>query len=161
VRSFDERAEQASSERRGGGKGGPSPQQIRAVRKALKSRNHQIEDHLITLDTFLRLNGSGDPDQGPPEPETFAYEQVVQRFAKVAAEIRKVRDAVSAVDFDADDKQKFRAALGAAAQSWDARARMAGSMDSNVVSATLQSAQERDSQAATFGKSLRVYFEDD
>jgi hypothetical protein len=159
VKSFDERSEAASQERRGQGND-PSPQEIRAVQKALTSRTRQLHDSLSSLDVLLHLDGHGDASDGPPTPGTLGNQRVIERFKRVAAEIRNVRDKVADVDFNAGDKQKFKASLNEAALSWDARARGAQSSDPDVIAATEQAMRQHDVQAATHRKALRPYFTD-
>jgi hypothetical protein len=153
VTSFDARAQAARK--------GPSGREIRAVHKALTLRTRQLHDDLSSLDVLLHLNGHGDASTGPPTPGTLANQRVVERFKRVAASIRKVRDEVAGVDFNAGDKQKFKASLNEAALSWDARARAAQSSNPDVIAAAMQAAERHDAQAATYRKALRPYFSGD
>jgi hypothetical protein len=157
VKSFDERAE-ASNRPRGHGGNNPSRKEIHAVQAALASRYRQLHADLASLDVFLRLNGSGDASEGPPQPGSAGHELLIERYEKIAAEIRKVRVAVSNVDFDVGDKEKFRASLKEAALSWDARVKMVRATDSTVIEAALKAIRQHEVKAGSYKKALRPYF---
>jgi hypothetical protein len=136
----------------------PPPQTIRAVQRALGSRNRQIQDDLSSLDVLLHIDYTGGEVTGPPAAGTSAGEMVVHYFEDVAAQVRKVRAAVAAVDFDPGDKQRFMVALEEAAKSWDARALMSSTTDPETAAAALKAAEHHDAKAAEDGKPLKVYF---
>jgi hypothetical protein len=157
MKSFDERAE-ARAERRARPHGGPSQREIHAVQVALASRTRQLDADLSTVDVFLRLGGTGDAEEGPPEANSAASQLLIERFEKVAAQLRKVRDAVTAVDFDAGDKEKLRTSLKEAALSWDARATMAKATEKTAIEAALAAIGQHEARAASYMKALRPYF---
>jgi hypothetical protein len=159
VKRFDKQAETAA-ERRRGREDGPPPAVNRAVQRALATGHRTFEDDLSSLDVLLHLDNNPDspPEQGPPQPGSHAYEVVIELFGRVARDIRKVRDAVSAVDFDPEDKQKLRAALGEAAAAWDLRAKAFASTDPPTTSATLSAAWAHEARAASYKKALGQYF---
>lgn len=157
MKSFDERAE-ASNRPRGHGGNNPSRREIHAVQVALISRYRQLKADLSSLDVFLRLNGTGDPSEGPPQPGSAGHQLLIERYEKVANEIRRVRQAVSNVDFNAGDKEKFRASLKEAALSWDARAKLVQATEDNAIEAALQTIQRHEMKAASYKKGLRPYF---
>ena len=156
--SFDERAEATAQRPPGRRSRGPTRVQLRAVRKALASRHRQIQSHLETIDTMMRIGGRGNPDFGPAAPGTRDFTILVERMGKVADELRTTRNAVDAVEFPGADKRKLKEALGVAAKSWDARAKMVGSVDPGFARAALKRAGERDAEAARLGRSVMEYF---
>ncbi len=164
MKAFDERAE-AAAEREGGrgDGGGPSGAEKRAVRRALATGGKKLEDDLSSLDVLLCLNPNNPNapvEQGPPQPGTRANQEAVDFFGRVAADLRKIRDAVSAVDFDPDDKKKFRAAFKEMAAAWELRGQALASTDPAVTTATLNAAWEHEQRAATSKRGLRPYFPD-
>jgi hypothetical protein len=162
MKSFDERAEATSERRDRRDRGTPSSPELRAVREALASRQRQLKDDFDSLDVMLVITDRGPGREGgPPPPGTYSGDIVVKLFRSVATNIRATRDAVSAVNFDHDDKQNFTASLNAAAKSWEARAQMSETLDPTAVEAARQKAEQRDTDAARFGKSLKRYFEGD
>jgi hypothetical protein len=135
---------------------GPSQTEIKAVGKALKSRNVHLEDHYISIQTFLHT--AGDPSEGPPDPESDGREELVNRCHLLADEIRNVRAAVGAVNFDADDKRKLRAALAATAKGWDARGEIFGALDVGRIQQAQQVADRTTIEAEGSAKALTPYF---
>jgi hypothetical protein len=158
MKSFDERAEAtASDDNRNGGR--PSAAELKAVRRVLRSRNRQLKDHLISLDTLLHLGG--DLSQGPPIPGSSGNSRLAERFGRVAEELERIRKKLADVDFNAADKHDLKAALAEAAASWDARARLTRSSDAATITAALDAARKHDKAAAKHGKSVTSYFEDE
>ncbi|HEX4305717.1 MAG TPA: hypothetical protein VHZ54_06765 [Solirubrobacterales bacterium] len=135
----------------------PSRAEIKAVRKAVGSRNVHIEDHFISIQTLLHITGNS--SEGPPDPESEGREELISRCEKLASEIRKVRTAVGVVDFDAGAKRDLRAALDAAASGWDARAELFATLDLGKIERAQQAAERSSLKAETFTSSLRPYFE--
>ena len=124
---FDERAE-ATAERREGGKKGPSQEEIRRVRRALATGHRTLKDNLSSIDVPLNLVDTPNTsvEFGPPAVGSDSNTQAVRFMRRVADDIRRIRTAVTDVEFDPDDKQKFRLALKEMANSWDLRAEALG-----------------------------------
>ncbi len=135
---------------------GPTQAEIRAVGKALKSRNVHLEDHYISIQTFLHTGG--DPSEGPPDPESDGREELANRCHLLADEIRNVRAAVGAVNFDAEAKRKLRAALAATAKGWDARGEIFGTLDVGRIQVAQQVAERTTFEAESTAKALQPYF---
>ncbi|HYC80991.1 MAG TPA: hypothetical protein VEB65_04355 [Solirubrobacterales bacterium] len=155
---FDERAE--ASVERGPGKKGPSRDEIKKVRKALSTNHRRLEDDLTSIDVLLNLAPvqAGNIENGPPPPGTFSNSEAVRFMGRVADDIRQIRSAVSAVDFDAGDKQKFRLALAEMAKAWDLRAEALATPDSagaEAIGAQVTAAEQRADAAK---KGLARYF---
>jgi hypothetical protein len=134
----------------------PSKDELRAVQGALKSRNVHLEDHFITIQTFLHL--TGDPTEGPPTPESDGRRELVDRCGQLADELRKVREAVGAVNFNPDAKKALRASLAASAKCWDARAEIFGTLDIGRIQRAQKVAEEATDKAAGYAPSLNPYF---
>jgi hypothetical protein len=158
MKHFDRRAEAAAAGGRGRRDKVP-PDLRRAVQRALATGHRTLESDLESLDILWSLtdNPNAPAEQGPPQPGTYSYERGVEFFEKVAADIRKVRDAVSAVDFDPGDKQKFRAALKEAAAAWELRASAARSSAPDALSQAVQPIAAHEAKAASYLKALRPY----
>ena len=158
MRQFDQRAEAAAE--RAGKRSAPPPAIRRAVQRALATGHRKLQDDLSSLDVLFNLDE--DPNattvEGPPEIGSHDHDVAVEFFGRVADDIRKVRDAVSAVDFDPDDKQKFRIALKETAAAWDLRARALAESDPEATGAVLAVAWEHEQKAAKYKRDLRPYF---
>lgn len=158
MKKFDERAEAAAE--RQGKRGAPPPAVRRAVQRALATGHRKLEDDLSSLDVLL--NFADNPDatsvQAPPEVGSHGNDVAVEFFGRVADDIRKVRDAVSAVDFDPDDKQKFRIALKETAAAWDLRAQALAESDPEATGAVLAVAWEHEQKVAKYKRDLKPYF---
>ena len=79
-------------------------------------------------------------------------------MGRIADDIRQVRSAVSAVEFDAGDKQKFRLALAEMAKAWDLRAEALGTADNASAQAILAQVQAAEGRADAAKKGLLRYF---
>src|SRR5262249_3365042 len=149
---WDERAE-AMAERRGRRDGGGGePANARAVRKALATGHRTLENDLDSLDVLLAFadNPNAPAEQGPPQPGTHQFDLTIEFFGRVAADVRKIREAVGAVDFDPGDKQKFRQGLGDVAKAWELRAQAFAAGDEATRVAALNVAWEREQRARSF-----------
>jgi hypothetical protein len=153
MNSFDQRAE-ASAGRGGRRDQDPQRAQIRAVRKALKSQQQEFKDAFISIDTFMELRTT----QNLPEPGSNSSNLLIAQFRRVAVALRKTRDAVNAVDFDAGDKRDLRKSLLESAKSWEARAIMSETRDVAQVNAAAAAIEKHDDLALQFGKPVRKYY---
>ena len=153
---FDERAE-ASAERRGGA--GPSRGEIRRVRRALSTGHRQLENDLSSIDVLLNLQVSSNTsvESGPPPVGSHNNQEAVRFMGRVADDIRRIRTAVTAVDFDADDKQKFRLALKEIANAWDLRAKALGTSDVSRAGALLTQVKEAERRSNVAKRGLQRY----
>ena len=156
---FDERAE-AAAERGPGGKKGPSQEEIGRVRKALATNHRRFEADLTSVDVLLNLAPvqAGNIENGPPPVGTYSNGEAVRFMGRVADDIRQIRSAVSAVDFDPGDKQRFRLALAEMAKAWDLRAEALGSSDNAGAQAILAQVQAAERRADAAKKGLQRYF---
>lgn len=158
---FDERAEAAAERGKDRRNNSIPPNVKRAVQKALATGHRKLEDDLESLDVLWRTrpdNPNAPVEQGPPPPGSYSYDRGVEFFDRVAEDVRKVRDAVSKVDFDADDKQKFRAGLKEIAVAWELRASAARSTDPNALANAVTPIAEREAKASSYMRSLKPYF---
>lgn len=154
---FDERAE-ATAERPGD-KGGPSRAEIRRVRRALATSYRTLENNLSSIDVLLNLQGgpNANSENGPPAVGSHDNQIAVTFMGRVADNIRQIRTAVTAVEFDAGDKQKFRLALKEMAAAWDLRAKALGSTDVNRTSALLKQVKEAEQRGNAAKRGLQRY----
>lgn len=155
---FDERAE-ATAERRPKGKGGPSREEIRKVRRALATGNRTLKDNLTSIDVLLNLVDTPNTsvESGPPAVGTYSNTQAVRFMRRVAENIRRIRAAVTDVEFDPDDKQKFRLALKEMAKAWDLRADALAAGDPNRTEAKLRLVNQAERRAAVAKRGLAPY----
>lgn len=156
---FDERAE-ATAEERAGGKGRPSRAEIRRVRQALATNHRRFEADLTSIDVLLNLAPSqaGNAENGPPPVGTHSNVEAVRFMGRVADDIRQIRSAVNAVQFDAGDKQKFGVALAEMAKAWDLRAEALGTADHGRAQAILAQVHAAERRADAAKKGLQRYF---
>lgn len=155
MKAFDERAEAAAARDDDGGR----PDNVKAVRRALATSHGKLEDDLASLDVLLHLqDGPNSPsEQGPPQPGSHTFDLAIEFFGRIADDIRKIRTAVSAVDFDPDDKEKFRLALKELAAAFDLRARAFGTADPRAAESLFAQVAEREKQAARYRGTLQRY----
>lgn len=125
---FDERAE-ATAERPS--RSGPTRQEVRAVRRALATGRGRLRNDLDSIDVLLNLRDSPNTsvESGPPPVGSHSNQEAVRFMGRVADDLRQIRAAVTAVQFDADDKQKLRLALKEMITAWELRAKALATAD--------------------------------
>lgn len=124
------------------------------MRKALKSQRQEFKDAFISIDTFMEIHTT----QNLPVPGSRSNTLLIQQFRRVARALRKTRDAVTAVDFNAEDKSNLRKSLLESAKSWEARAVMSETRDVGVVNAADAAIRKHDDLALQYGKPVRKYY---
>jgi hypothetical protein len=155
---FDERAE-ATAERRQMDKGGPPRAEIRRVRRALTTGHRSLKNNLSSIDVLLNLVDTPNTsvESGPPAVGTYSNTQAVKKMRAVADNIRDIRAAVIDVEFDSDDKQKFRVALGELAKAWDLRADALAAADTRRAEAKLRLVNEAERRSLVARRGLGRY----
>ncbi len=155
---FDERAE-ATAERQGSRNRGPSRREIRAVRRALSTGHRRLENDLSSINVLLNLIDSPNTsvESGPPPVGSHSNAQAVRFMGRVADDFRRIRTAVTAVQFDTGDKQKFRLALTEIARAWDLRAKALGTADVTRAGAILGEVKEAERRARVAKRGLQRY----
>jgi len=138
---------------------GPSRKEVRAVRRALSTGSRTLENDLSSIDVLLNLVDSPNTsvESGPPPVGSRSNAEAVRFMGRVANDLREIRTAVTAVDFDAADKQKFRVALGEMASAWDLRAQALGTGDVGRAEAILQQVQAAERRADAAKRGLERY----
>jgi hypothetical protein len=156
---FDERAE-ATAERRPGGKKGPSKEEIRRVRRALATGHRTLKNNLTSIDVTINIIDTPNTsiEFGPPPVGSHSNTEAVRFMRRVADDIRRIRNAVTDVEFNPDDKQKFRLALKELAHAWDLRAEALGESDTKRAAAKLRLVHESERRAAGTKRALAPYF---
>ena len=130
--------------------------EIRNVQRVLASRNRQITDHLVSIDTLL--TGSGRAKV--PTPGLAGYRELVKRFDAVARELLTISRGLEAVDFDSRDKTALKTALRKAAGTWTERARIWRAGNKAEIDEALRRMKERGTQAKENAEAAREYFND-
>ncbi|MBS1676797.1 MAG: hypothetical protein JST08_05365 [Actinobacteria bacterium] len=155
---FDQRAEAAAE--RPGGKGRASRGEIRRVRQALTINHRRFQDDLSSIDVLLNLapGQAANIENGPPPVGTYSNAEAVRFMGRVAEDIRQIRTAVTAVQFNDGDKQKFRLALKEMAKAWDLRAEALGTADSVGAQAIIAQVKAAEQRADAAKKGLLRYF---
>jgi hypothetical protein len=136
----------------------PSRKEIRAVRRALSTGHQRLENDLDSIDVLLNLvDGVSSVESGPPPVDSHSNAEAVRFMGRVADDFRQMRAAVTAVDFDADDKRKFRLALKEMANAWDLRAQALGTADPGQAGEILKQVQAAEGRADVAKRGLERY----
>jgi hypothetical protein len=134
-----------------------STKAARAVRAAMRSRNHQLEDDFGSIQVFLGLSGNSSR-VGPPVPGSSTGQLLAQFYEKVAAEMRRIAKAVQSIDFDSRDKRQILAGLSETEKAFHARAQMVSTLDPSSITNALAMVESHERSAAKHNKTLEKYF---
>lgn len=129
------------------------------MRRAIASSSRRLKNDLESIDVLLNLRDGPNTslDSGPPPVGSHSNQEAVRFMGRVADDFRQVRTAVTAVQFDAEDKQKFRLALKEMAAAWDLRAKALASADVSRAGALLGQVREAERRSNVAKRGLQRY----
>ena len=137
--------------------------EIRAVREVIYDRDtvRQLNTHMSSIETLMRLDDEGPswviPATGQP---TAAVKDAADRCDKVAKILRKLREGLADVDFDAEDKVRLRRGYRELAAAWARRGEVWRAPEGPDVEREVEVIADLEQAALREFKRVAEYFEE-